>query len=69
MSVLEQSSRDRKERGHMVIPTEYRIISQVKKYGEEMNKIQKTHSGWNWKILRMAFSKKSKTQNRTPKTP
>jgi len=33
-----------------------------------MNKIQKTHSGWNWKILRMAFSKKNQTQI-TLKTP
>ena len=34
-----------------------------------MNKIQKTHSGQNWKILRMAFSKNSKTQKWPPKTP
>jgi len=33
----------------------------------KMNKIQKTHSAWNWKILRMAFSKNSKIKY-DPKT-
>jgi len=34
-----------------------------------MNKSHKTHSGWNWKILRMAFLKNSKAQKLPQKHP
>ena len=36
MCIFEQSSRDRNERGHMVIPTEYMIIYNVKNHGKKI---------------------------------